>query len=389
MPNNKFNVLLRSLQNPKSEIYLSKDWKTIRRYFWKKNITLKKKDILSYLETNKSALQLYNTSSRRKIAEVGKSFTGPPKFFSSLHADLLALSKLKNYKTKAKYILLCVCYLSKFVYLEKCNSTAFNDQKKAWLKIFERSKYLPETFTLLTVDKGPEFASKQMINFMKSYGVKINFVQTRPYRKTKGSGIAEAHIRRCRMTLEAVVSEVGNAQSFDEILFRVESKMNAKHLSTLGGLSANEALTHDPQYIYTLWHSNKIQKRKYIKQEIVNKSKPLSKFTVVRVYKFKDKEMFKKESYGSLSELLFVVLDYDFSDLITYYKLGHLFTFEPLSNCTFSIYELKVIEMSYALACYTAQLNIDYVVNYVHNDIVYKAKGYDFEIVGPKCLLNR
>ena len=43
MPNNKFNVLLRALQNPKSEIYLSKDWKTIRRYFWKKNITLKKK----------------------------------------------------------------------------------------------------------------------------------------------------------------------------------------------------------------------------------------------------------------------------------------------------------------------------------------------------------
>ena len=95
----------------------------------KKHYT-KKKDILSYLETNKSALQLYNTSSRRKIAEVGKSFAGPPKFFSSLHADLLALSKLKKYKTKAKYILLCVCYLSKFVYLEKCNSTAFNDQKK-------------------------------------------------------------------------------------------------------------------------------------------------------------------------------------------------------------------------------------------------------------------
>ena len=81
MPDTAFDVLGRSLQNPKSEIYLSKNWKTIKHYFWKKNIALKIRDILSYLETNKSALQLYNTSSRRKIAEIGKSFTGPQNFF--------------------------------------------------------------------------------------------------------------------------------------------------------------------------------------------------------------------------------------------------------------------------------------------------------------------
>ena len=145
---------------------------------------------------------------------MGKSFTGPTKFFASLHSDLLTLSKLRKYKTKAKHILLCVCYLSKFVYLEKCNSTAFTDQKKAWLRIFKRSKNLPETFTSLTVDKGAEFSSNNMIVFMKSYGVKINFVNKRPYRNSKGTGIAEAHVRRCRMNLETVISEAKKHETF-------------------------------------------------------------------------------------------------------------------------------------------------------------------------------
>ena len=389
MNKNIFKIMGHSLQNPKSEIFLSKDWKTIKHYFWKRNIELKKKDILNYLETNKSALQLYNTSSRKKIAEFGKTFTGPQKFFSSLHADLLTLSKLRKYKTKAKHILLCVCYLSKYVYLQKCNSTSFDEQKKAWLRMFERSAYLPESFTLLTVDKGPEFASNNMINFMKTYGVKINFVQTRPYRKSKGSGLAEAHIRRCRMTLETVVSEIENTVSFDEILKLVEQKMNDKHLSCLGGLSANEALNHDPQYVSMIWHSNRIRRRKYVKREILNKTPNLPKFTVVRILKFKDKEMFKKESYGSLSELMFVVLDYDLSHFITYYRLGDLLTLKPMFNCTFSIHELKVTKMSYAFACYQAQLNIDYVVTYVNNDIIFKTKGYGTTVLGPKRLLDR
>ena len=201
MDKNVINLLKRSLHNPKSPIYFSKNWKKIKHYFWEKKIKLTKSEIVNYLETNKSSLQRYNTSSRRKIAEFGKSFTGPAKYFSSMHADLLSLSKLKSYKTKAKHILLCVCYLSKFVCLEKCNSTSFDEQQKAWLKIFKRNKYLPENFTLLTVDKGPEFLSKNM-SFMNSYGVKINYVRKRPFRNSKGTGIAEAHVRRCRMNLE-------------------------------------------------------------------------------------------------------------------------------------------------------------------------------------------
>ena len=389
MNNDAFKTLRHSLQNPKSEIFLSKDWKTIKRYFWNRNINLKKNDILNYLETNKSSLQLYNTSSRRKIAEFGKTFTGPQKFFSSLHADLLTLSKLRKYKTKAKHILLCVCYLSKFVYLEKCNSTGFDEQKKAWLRIFARSEYLPKNFTLLTVDKGPEFASNNMIAFMRLYGVKINFVNKRPYRKSKGSGIAEAHVRRCRMTLETVISEVEHTVNFDTVLQLVEKKMNNKQLSCLGGISPNDALTHDPKYVSMLWNSNMISRRKYVKREIDKKTRNLPKFTVVRILKFKDKEMFKKESYGSLSELMFVVLDYDLSHFITYYRLGNLLTLQPMFNSTFSIHELKVSKLSYAFACYQAQLNIDYVISSVQDNIIFKTKGYGTTVLGPKRLLDR
>ena len=62
--------------------------------------------------------------------------------------------------------------------------------------------------------------------------------------------------------------------------------------------------------------------------------------------------------------------------------------FEPMFNCTFSIHVLKVSNMSYALACYTAQLNFDYVISYVNNDIVYKTKGYGTSVIGPRTLLN-
>ena len=49
---------------------------------------------------------------------------------------------------------------------------------------------------------------------MKSYGVKINFVNKRPYRNSKGTGIAEAHVRRCRMNLETVISEAKKHETF-------------------------------------------------------------------------------------------------------------------------------------------------------------------------------
>ena len=49
---------------------------------------------------------------------------------------------------------------------------------------------------------------------------------------------------------------------------------------------------------------------------------------------------------------------------------------------------MKVVNLSYAFACYQAQLNIDYVIAYVNNDIVFKPKGYDTKILGPKRLLD-
>ena len=54
MNQSKRNILQRALQNPKSEIYLSKKWTKIQKYLWKKGIEVTKTDILNYLETNKS-----------------------------------------------------------------------------------------------------------------------------------------------------------------------------------------------------------------------------------------------------------------------------------------------------------------------------------------------
>ena len=62
--------------------------------------------------------------------------------------------------------------------------------------------------------------------------------------------------------------------------------------------------------------------------------------------------------------------------------------FEPMLDCTFLIYELKKVNISYAVACYQAQLSVDYVVTYINDDIVYKTKGYGTTVFGPKSLLN-
>ena len=68
------------------------------------------------------------------------------------------------------------------------------------------------------------------------------------------------------MNIETIVKENKNL-SFNDVLQLAENRMNNESQSCLGGLSANEALTHRPQYISLLWQSKKYQSVNIIEKQ--------------------------------------------------------------------------------------------------------------------------
>ena len=86
-------ILERALLDKSSKIFLNKNVKTIQKHLKLNGIEISSSDIKSFLLTQKSAAQKSSLSSRRKIAEVSRSFSGRQSFFAIVHSDICVLSK--------------------------------------------------------------------------------------------------------------------------------------------------------------------------------------------------------------------------------------------------------------------------------------------------------
>ena len=117
--------LERALLDKSSKIFLNKNVKTIKKHLKLNGIEINSNDIKSFLLTQKSAAQRSTSSSRRKISEVSRAFSGRQSFFANLHSDICVLSKKRSYNSSDYMILIVVEQLTNYVYLEKVKSTSF------------------------------------------------------------------------------------------------------------------------------------------------------------------------------------------------------------------------------------------------------------------------
>ena len=334
--NDSRNILERALLDKSSKIYLNKNVETIKRYLKSKGIIIEPNEIKAFLLTQKSAGQISRNTSRRKIAEVSKSFTGRQSFFAQVHSDIVVLSKKRSYNSSDYLILTVVEQLTNFIYLEKVKSTSFIHISAAFQRIFDRSPYLPEKCDKLIVDNGTEYTSTNIKEFMKNVGIRMNYVQIRPVRGSKGSGIAEVQNKRIRKHLEAQMTENSERKPLKIVLESVEEIMNTESQGCLNNISAKEALTLDPKYVSMLKSSNRFKKRKYLKQQMKHKEN-IELHSIVKIKTFTDKQIFeKKESYGVISDGLYIVMDIVNNDFVNYYKIANLFSLKPISNCSYT-----------------------------------------------------
>ena len=155
------SALERALNDSSSPVYKSNNWKSIQRYLKPKGIIIPKDDILRYLEKQKFSEVRYKNEGLQKVSQLGKQHATRAKFFSIMQADVLVLSKKKQYGTRIKYVLGAIFQLSRYIFLEPCYSLKFDAHKKAWDSIISRMKsVLPHAnIDTITCDSGVEFSN--------------------------------------------------------------------------------------------------------------------------------------------------------------------------------------------------------------------------------------
>ena len=350
------NVLDTAISDPKSGIYLSKNIKKVKRFLSLKGFDVKLVDIKSYLDSSKSFNHVTKNFSRRQISETSKAFDGQQLFFRTVHCDVAVLSKKRKYGSRSKLVMLVCDQLSNFLYLERLESTGSKQSIACFQKIFARSSYLPQLCKRAIFDNGVEFKSNAMKAFFLSHGIKPNYVRLdRLSRGSRGSSPAERQVRRMRRHLESVLSEgdKNGGNDFLDILKKVELSLNSEGQSGLGGMSSTDALKHDPRYVSMLKHSSRFRRRKYLKKEMENEGSEISLLHhIVRVKRSVDKLPFEKESYSAYSTNLYIIIDSKRVDFVSRYRLGSVFSLQPVSESFFASYELKFVDISWPMACY-------------------------------------
>lgn len=253
----------------------------------------------------------------------------------------------------------------------------FVDQKKAWEKIFKRIYEVKPSAKIGAVlcDSGIEF-SLALKNWFSTMRIKLNRSQIRAFRLSRGIPGVEAAIRRIRITLQREIVGGPRKQTFSEILRSVEKTCNKQNLSSIG-MSANTALLyHDPSYVAMVSESNRIRKRKHLKEAIVNK-REIKLFSIVKIKKYQEK-LFKstvKESYEHLSPC-FIIFGILRDRQLSSYKLANLFTFVELPG-SYSYEELYVMKLSYFEACELEEKNISDVLKVEKNILHYNIMASD------------
>ena len=382
------NQLKRAWNTSSSPIYLSKNWKTIKTYLERKGLDIAKKDILKFIEKQISSNVRYKNKGKRKIAEIGKSFIMRPKFFATMQIDLLVLSNKFSYGSKYRYLMVLIDQLSRWVMVEPVYSTRFRHSKQAFLNIISRIKKEFPQFNggTLISDGGVEFTAKEWITLLKSMNIKSNIVKKGPFRHSKGATTIESTLRRVRHNLETIFLEKKKL-SFRQKIKTVEDVCNQQMLSSLG-MSAQEALNHSALDVMMISSSKKLKKRKHLREELRDQpTVEIPLHTVVRVKKFLDKEFSQKESYPHMSKY-FIIISVDKSRDIWTYKLGDIFTFNPLYG-KYSRAEIQIVNISHIVACKKEETTVKKILKSDINYVWYKIDYCDTTFCANKSLIKK
>ena len=380
--------LKKAWKNSKSKIYLSKNVDEIQNYLKQNGMKLGKDEIKHLLNLQKSDGVNYKNYGKRDISETSKSFVQREAFFANVHVDLMVLSKTRVYGSNSRLILVVVDQLSRWVFLRLCKTAKFVSQKIAWDSIFKSLCDMGKNYAIERCyhDGGPEFTSDQWKAYMRDKNVRDNLIRRRAFRLSKNSPYAESAIRRVRHNLEKVVIEKKKSESFHDLLKRVENMCNKQVLSSTG-MSAMDALNHDPGYVVLVSESKKLKREKFRRKETNNNVKiPLK--SVVKIKKNADKQFSSvaKESYGHLSQM-FVVVGVDKSRPIWYYSIANLFSLEALSG-SFSRAELVVINVDFIEACDKESRNVRKIIKIQDGLVEYNVQYNDIVFVANDSLID-
>ena len=367
---------------------MNENVREIRKQLWKYGIDIRSEKIKSFLLSQRSSGQIIQHGYRRRINEVSRQFEGEPRYFATFHSDICFINPKYALNAKKRLVITVICQISGYAYIENVASTGSKDILKAMENIFKRAKYIDKNLMkIMIVDQGIEYTSKAMQEWCKMHNIKINYVRFREGRGGKGAVLAENFNRRLRRTIQSIIVEK-QEKNFDEVVRLAETTLNNEKKPSMSGLSAFEIVTsQDPRYIVLLKQSKRISKRKLLRQEIA-KGQTLRKFDVVRIRLFKDKNLFHKESYGSLSDKLYIVTEVKMNDLVFYYKLGCIWTLENIGDGSYSSAELVLTGLSYGKACYVESLRNVTVVNELNNNMIeYKIPDCAYTFVASKKIL--
>lgn len=380
-------ILKELLKNKNSPLFLSKNINRIKRYLYENGIHIEKRAIKGILASVKSNSQITNNSSRRKTAEIGKIFETSQQFGRILHSDILVLSKLRKYRTNKYLILTLVDGLSNYILLDLLSNNKAETVINSLNGMIERTAWLPKGKKTIITDMAREYRGNVAKNWAKLNNVKFSMVRYRLYRKSKGSTPAERANRRIRKVLESLVTEKGD-MNFDALIKLCERTLNNEFQPILKMSALSTVKTQDPRYVSLLKISTKFSKRKYLRNEAFN-VKPIALYSIVRIKRFKDKELISKESYGMYSESLFLIIAVEESNLVNYYRLGTLFKLEPLGKCTYSSAELLLTDLSYSKACYIQSTENMKVIRKLGNGLIEFSPFFDSVVfLGPERLLS-
>lgn len=359
-----------SWNDKNSSIYLTKNWKKIFKYGKVIGWNLSENEIKNFIEKQKVSQIQYKNIGSQKIAQTGKSFGLRARFGSIFQGDLMFLSKKYGYGSASKYLMVIVESLSRWIFVEPMYSTKFDQQKTAFLNIYERMKKVIPNLPRATLisDGGSEWKSIQFKNLLQSLNFKQNIVKLRQFRYSKGATGIESTLRRVRHKLESVFMHE-KKNSFREKLLIVENACNNEIVSSLG-ISPREAIeNHTPLDVLMISNSRKLKKRKFLMNEMLNQ-KEIPLFSIIKVVLFTAKQFTgsRKESYSIFSPYR-VVVEINKSRDVWTYKIANIFTWQVI-DAEYSKAEIRLCNINFIDACRKEEKLIKKIVKY-SNDLVY------------------
>ena len=173
----------------------------------------KRKDVEKYLESNRTY-----TLHKQRREKFERAKTVGAGFCTDIQADLADFQSLASTNKKNKYLLVCVCVLSRKLFLEPIITKGLSDMKEAFTKIFNR---MPLTPHRIFSDRGLEFESKTMKKFFKERGI----VKTCSSDSAVKAGIAERFIRTIKSRIYRYMSDKGTTD-WVSIIQKVENGLN-------------------------------------------------------------------------------------------------------------------------------------------------------------------